>query len=360
MHVTHVEVAIVEVPQVAPLAPYRSHIRTSSTSRSGIVLVRTDEGLTGCGEYNVNFLEGISGRRAQHEAAAWLSGRDPLNIHGFHVECPLETRLKSGVEMALWDIAGQAAGLPLAVLWGGILRPEVEVAACMGIAPYDRAKDLAAYYVEQGFSALKTKAGSSMQEDLDMVRGIRDAVGDRLRLRIDPNCAYTREQSAELGRALEEYELEYLEQPLPQQPLSDAAWLRTQTRTPIALNESVTDPASVVNIIRADAADYVLPDTHIAGGLQPCIDVGRICAAAGLPCIMHCGHDLGPKTAAMVHIAASGSAYSLANDSTYYGLEDDVITERLTIERGRIRVPQQPGLGVEIDSEKLARYRLDC
>ena len=78
------------------------------------------------------------------------------------------------------------------------------------------------------------------------------------------------------------------------------------------------------------------------------------------PCIMHCGHDLGPKTAAMVHIAASGSAYSLANDSTYYGLEDDVITERLPIVHGRIRVPDRPGLGVEIDPEKLARYRIDC
>jgi L-alanine-DL-glutamate epimerase-like enolase superfamily enzyme len=359
MRVTRVEVVIVEVPQTAPLAPYRSRIRSSSTTCSGIVIVETDEGLTGCGEHNVNFLSGVSGRQ-QQAAAEWLVGRDPLNIHAFHRDCPLEARLKSGVEMALWDIRGKAAGLPLADLMGGRIRDEVEVAACMGIASYERAGELAAWYVEQGFTALKTKAGADMQEDLDMVRGIRDAVGDRLRLRIDPNCGYTREQSAELARRLEEYELEYLEQPLPDAPLSDAAWLRSQTRTPIALNESVTDPSSVIRIIQEDAADFVLPDTHIAGGLQPCIDIGRICAAAGLPCVMHCGHDLGPKTAGMVHVAAAGSAYSLPNDSTYYGLEDDVITERIEIVNGRIRVPDRPGLGIEIDRERLERYRVDC
>jgi len=360
MRVTRVEVAIVEVPQTAPLAPYRSHVRSSSTTRSGIVLVETDEGVTGSGEHNVNFLEGISGRKSRQDASAWLVGRDPLNTAAFHRECPLETRLKSGVEMALWDIRCKVANLPLAVLLGGVLRPEVELAACMGIAAYARAKELAAYYVEHGFSTLKCKAGSSMQEDLEMVRGIRDSVGDRLKLRIDPNCAYTREGSAELARALEKYGLEYLEQPLPQRPLGDAAWLRGQTRTPIALNESVVGPASVLEILRENAADFVLPDTHIAGGVQPCVEIGHLCAAAGMPCIMHCGHDLGPKTMAMVHVAASCDAYSLANDCTYYGLVDDVITERIAIERGRIRVPDRPGLGIEIDREKLERYRVDC
>ena len=360
MRVTQVRIAVVDVPQTAVVAPYRSRMRSSSTTRSGIALVETDEGLTGCGEFNVNFLDGISARKLEQDAGEWLAGRDPLNINVFHRDCPLETRLKSGVEMALWDICGQAADQPLAVLLGGILRQEVKLAACMGIAPYGRAGELATYYVEQGFTALKTKAGADMQEDLEMVRGIRDAVGDKLQLRIDPNCGYTREQSAELAQRLEEYDLQYLEQPLPDAPLSDAVWLRAQTKTRIALNESVTDPASVIEIIKLGAADFVLPDTHIAGGIQPCVDIGRICAAAGLPCIMHCGHDLGPKTAAMVHVAAAGSAYSLPNDCTYYGLEDDVLTERLEIVEGKIRVPDRPGLGITIDSEKLERFRVDC
>lgn len=360
MKVTSVQVTVVEIPQVWPIAPYRSHIRETSTSTSAIVRIDTDEGLVGWGEHNVNFLPNLSGRRMQAVANEWLVGRDPLNIEGYHRDCPFETRLKSGVEMALWDIAGKAAGVPLAVLFGGILRREIELAACMGIQSYERAGEIASYYVEQGYSTLKTKAGSDMQEDLDMVRGVRDAVGMRLKLRIDPNRAYSREQGAELAKRLEEYELEYLEQPIPAEPLTDATWLRAQSRTVIALNESVTDPASVLAILKADAAAVILPDTPQAGGLLPCIKIGHLCEAAGLPAVMHCGHDMGPKTAAMVHVAAAGASYTLANDSTYYGLEEDICTEPLPIVKGRIAVPDKPGLGIEGDPQKIRHYAVDC
>jgi L-alanine-DL-glutamate epimerase-like enolase superfamily enzyme len=360
MRVIDVAVTIVEVPQRAPLAPYRSHLRSSSTTQSAIVRVDTDAGLTGWGELNTNFLPDISARRMEHEGCSWLIGRDPQNIVRFHLECPFESRLKSGIELALWDICGKAAGLPVAVLLGGILRERIEVAACMGIQPYERAKEMAVWYVEQGFGTLKTKAGSDMQEDFHMVRGIRDSVGDKLKLRIDPNRAYSPEQALRLARRLEPFDLEYFEQPIPAEPLTDATWLRRQTHVPIALNESVIGPASVLEILEADAAAFILPDTHIAGGILPCVTIGRICEAAGIPCIMHCGHDLGPKTAAMLHVAAACSAYSLANDTTYYGLEDDVITERFVIERGTIRVPTRPGLGIEGDPERLTRYKVDC
>jgi L-alanine-DL-glutamate epimerase-like enolase superfamily enzyme len=358
--VTDVQVTIVEVPQTAPLAPYRSHLRSSSTTQSGIVQVLTDEGLVGWGEHNVNFLPNLSARAMQQAARDWLIGRDPLNIAAFHRDCPLETRLKSGIELALWDIRGKASGRSVAELLGGVIRPRVEVAACMGIQTYERAKEFAHWYVEMGFSTLKTKAGADMNEDLEMVRGIRDAVGDRLKLRIDPNRAYSPQQAAELCRQLEEYDLQYLEQPIPAEPLSDAAWLRQQTRVPIALNESVTDPASVLAILRADAAEFLLPDTHIAGGIWPCVQIGHLCEAAGLPAIMHCGHDLGPKTAAMLHVGASCAAYSLANDTTYYGLVEDIITEPFHIEAGTIAVPTKPGLGIEVDLDKLQKYRVDC
>lgn len=358
MKITAIAVTIVEIPQTPIIAPYRSHLRSSSTTRSAIVRLDTDSGLIGWGEYNVNFLAGASGARAQTQAAAWLLGRDALDVACFHRDCPLETRLKSGIEMAMWDLRGKAAGQSVAMLLGGILRSHVELAACMGIQSYDRAGELAAYYVEQGFSTLKTKAGADLEEDVAMVRGVRDAVGDRIKLRIDPNCAYSPQQAAELARRVEEYDLEYLEQPILAQPLSDAAWLRRQTRTPIALNESVSDPASVWEILSSQAAAFILPDTPQAGGILPCVKIGHLCAAAGVPCIMHCGHDLGPKTAAMLHVAAACPAYSMANDSTYYGLVDDICTEPLAIVRGKIAVPAGPGLGIECDSEKLRRYAI--
>ncbi len=360
MKTTGVDFTIVEIPQIAPIAPYRSHIRTSSTTQSAIVRIDTDAGVTGWGEFNVNFLPEIGVGRMLQAARDWLVGRDPLAIEAFHRDCPLETRPKSGIELALWDIAGKSLGVPVAALLGGVLRPQVDVAACMGIQTYERAGEIAALYVEQGFGTLKTKAGSDAQEDLDMVRGVRDAVGDKLKLRIDPNRAYSPQQAAELAKRLEEYDLEYFEQPIPAEPLDDAVWLRQQTSVPIALNESVTDPASVFEILRLGAAAVVLPDTHIAGGILPCVKIGHLAEAAGVPCVMHCGHDLGPKTAAMVHVAAACPPYSLANDTTYYGLEDDVTLEPFVISQGRIAVPDKPGLGADIDPEKLRHYAVSA
>ena len=122
MLVSNVYVTVVEVPQIAPIAPYRSHIRTSSTTCSAIVQVETDEGLSGWGEHNVNFLEGVSGGHMQQQARDWLVGRDPLNIVAFHRDCPLEMRLKSGIELALWDLSGKALGVSVAALLGGPFR----------------------------------------------------------------------------------------------------------------------------------------------------------------------------------------------------------------------------------------------
>ncbi len=92
--------------------------------------------------------------------------------------------------MAMWDVIGKATRQPLYRLLGGAVRKRIELAACMGIRPYDEAKAIARGYVEQGFTTLKTKAGRHAEEDLEMVRGIRDGVGDRLKLRIDPNMGY--------------------------------------------------------------------------------------------------------------------------------------------------------------------------
>ncbi|MDG1894928.1 MAG: mandelate racemase/muconate lactonizing enzyme family protein [Fuerstiella sp.] len=360
MQIRSVNVWVVEVPQIAPIAPYRSHVRSSSVTQSAIVRVDTSEGITGWGEHNVNFLPDISASRMQATARDWLVGRDPLNIAAFHQDCPFESRLKSGVELALWDIRGKAAGLSVAELLGGVIRPRISLAACMGIQNYQRAGEIAAWCVEQGYSTLKTKAGADMDEDVEMVRGIRDAVGDRLKLRIDPNRSYLLADAVELCHRIEEYNLEYIEQPIAAEPLSEAVELRRDTNVPLALNESVTDPSSVMQILREDAAEFLLPDTHIAGGIQPCVIIGRLCEAAGIPSIMHCGHDLGPKTAAMLHVASACPAYSLANDSTYYGLENDILTEPFRIDGGTIMVPASPGLGCDVDVDMLRRYQIDC
>jgi L-alanine-DL-glutamate epimerase-like enolase superfamily enzyme len=358
MKVKQLNAVLVRVPQRPPIAPYQSRYRATSEKEAVIIRVETDTSLVGWGETPLDWLNKSFVGAPEDLLRRQVLGRDPFDLEAWYAENRLGSYLASGVEMAFWDVIGQATRQPLYKLLGGAVRKKIELAACMGIRPYDEAKAIARQYVDMGFTTLKTKAGRRAEEDLEMVRGIRDGVGDKLKLRIDPNQGYAPEVAFPLARDLEKYQLEYFEQPMPQGLIADAARLRRSTRTPIALNESVTTPEVVLQILQLHAADVILPDTYQCAGILGVKKVAALAEAAGVPCVFHCAHDLGLKTAAMLHVVASSPGFRLANDCTYYGLEDDIITPLHRIERGFMEVPEGPGLGVILDEEKLAKYRI--
>ena len=412
MQIRGVDTFLVEVPQRYPIAPYQSRYRAASSTKALLVRLTTDDGLVGWGETPQRYLgEQLTG----HEAVALrpaLVGRDPRDVEALdHLAAELGgdssggaaggdlsggglggdsssgaaggdlsggglgsdssggaacdtppgldgTYVQSAVEMACWDLTGKSCGLPLYRLLGGLVRRRIELAACMGIRPANEAAAIARQYVAEGFTTLKTKAGRDPEEDLDMVRAIRGAVGDRLRLRIDPNMGYSPEVAAALARDLEPYGLEYLEQPMAAGEIAASAALRGRTRTPLALNESVTTLAAVRSILEQQAADVLLPDTYQCGGIRAVQRVAHVAESAGVACVVHCAHDLGLKTAAMLHLAASTSNFSLANDCTYYSLVDDVLADRIAINGGDMLVPEGPGLGVDVDLARVRRFQL--
>jgi L-alanine-DL-glutamate epimerase-like enolase superfamily enzyme len=361
MKIARVDSFFVEVPQKPPIAPYHSRYRGASTSKSILIRLETDTGLVGWGETPQVYLgTPLTGREAEGLRPA-LIGRDPTAVMAVYADLEFDhIYLQSAVEMAFWDLAGKAHGLPLYRLLGGPYRTEIELAACMGIQTYERAGAIARQYVEMGFSTLKTKAGRDPEEDLAMVRGVRDAIGDRLQLRIDPNTGYSPAVCEQLARDLEPYRLQYFEQPMPADLIDDSARIRRQTTTPLALNESVTTMERVREILAKQAADVLLPDTYQCGGLWATKLVAEVAASAGVPCVVHCAHDLGPKTAAMLHLAASTPNFPLANDCTYYGLVDDVITRPFEIHHGKMSVPEAPGLGIEVDLAKVRAYQVEA
>jgi L-alanine-DL-glutamate epimerase-like enolase superfamily enzyme len=358
MKIKQLNALSVRVPQKPPIAPYQSRYWATSEKEALLVRLETDGGLVGWGETPVDWLNKSFEGAPEDLLRQQVIGRDPFDLEGWYTENTLGSYLASGVEMAMWDLIGHATRQPLYKLLGGAVRTKIELAACMGIRPYDEAKTIARQYLEQGFTTLKTKAGRRAEEDLEMVRGIRDGVGDKLKLRIDPNQGYSPEVAFPLARDLEKYHLEYFEQPMPQGLITDAARLRRFTRTPIALNESVTTLDVVLQILQLHAADVVLPDTYQCAGILGVKKVAALAEAAGVTCVFHCAHDLGLKTAAMLHVVASSPGFTLANDCTYYGLEDDIITPLHRIESGHMEVPEGPGLGVVVDEKKLAKYRL--
>jgi L-alanine-DL-glutamate epimerase-like enolase superfamily enzyme len=358
MQITQLHAFLVRIPQKPPIAPYQSRYRAGTEKEAVLVRLETDHGQVGWGETPVDWINKSFEGTAEDAMRRDTLGRDPFDLEAWHAENTLGPFLSSAVEMAMWDVIGRATNQPLYKLLGGAFRTKIELAACMGIRPYDEAKAIARQYVEQGFSTLKTKAGRRAEEDLEMVRGIRDGVGDRLKLRIDPNMGYAPEVAFPLVRDLEKYNLEYFEQPMPAGLIADHARLRRHSTTPIGLNESVTTPEVALQILQLHAADVLLPDTYQGGGILPLKKVAALAEAADVPCVFHCSHDLGLKTAAMLHVVACSPGFTLANDCTYYGLEDDIITSPHRIERGYMTVPEGPGLGVTVDEGRLTKYRV--
>jgi L-alanine-DL-glutamate epimerase-like enolase superfamily enzyme len=360
MKITSVHSWLVEIPQKPPIAPYQNRYNAGTSKESLILRIETDDGTIGWGECPQRWIEGKAFDGTEHKLVEHrIVGWDPFEVERLYRESEIaDLYLLSGVEMAFWDLMGKASGRPLYQLLGGPVRSkEIELAACMGIQPYDKAGEIARLYVDMGFTTLKTKAGRDAAEDLEMVRGVRDAVRDRLKLRIDANMGYSPQEAFNLAKDLEPYALEYFEQPVPMFELEAAAEIRRRTTTPVGLNESVTTLDMVLEIIGMGAADVLLPDTYQCGGILAVKKVATLAEAAGIPSVMHCAHDLGPKTAAMLHIVVSTPVFTLANDCTYYGLVDDIVTSPFTIQHGRMRVPEQPGLGIDVDQAKLQRYR---
>ena len=348
----------VRIPQKPPIAPYQNRYRAGTHKECLLIRIETDSGIVGWGETPEDWINQSFEGTPEDRLRGAAIGRDVFDIEAWYAQNTLGSYLASGVEMAMWDVIGKATRQPLYRLLGGAIRKRIELAACMGIRPYEEAKVIARGYVEQGFTTLKTKAGRHAEEDLEMVRGIRDGVGDRLKLRIDPNMGYASDVAFALARDLEKYHLEYLEQPMPFSCIGESARLRNITKTPLALNESVTTPEITLQILQLRAADVLLPDTYQCGGILGVKKVAALCEAAGVPCVFHCAHDLGLKTAAMLHVVASTPNFTLANDCTYYGLEDDILTPLHKIERGTMAVPEGHGLGVHVDEAKVARYRV--
>lgn len=345
------------IPYKAPVAPYWGWQAATYGAHGIIVEVHTADGLVGYGE--------TAGREAQffhQKAGEFVIGKDADNINGLTIELKANDHSNqaiSGIEMALWDLKGKRCGLPLYQLLGGKVREQVPLCGLMGIkVPQDAVDTARLYRDEYGFKSIKTKAGRDAEEDLNIATALHNELGGSIKMRLDANQSYSIDEFVSLGTQLDELDsIEYFEQPVHHDLIQHLKGVREQLQLPIALNESVTDSKSVALIGRLQAADYLVPDIPDAGGIGEVLAIGNVAHASDLGCAFHCWHDMGIKTAAIAHVVSSQPAFGLACDSTYFGLENDIITAPFKISNGSITAPDLPGLGVEPDFDMIEKYR---
>jgi len=360
MKITKVEAYLVRVKFFGPALPYAWRGGERTGAESLLIAISTDEGIEGWGETSPHLPAGPAKAFVESACASLIVGEDPLDLNRLtgKVLDLGSPEVAAGIEMALWDIAGKAWDLPLCKLLGGPLRETVPLTACMGIKEPEEAAETAREYVAQGFRTVKTKGGREIRQDLEVIRAIREAVGPEVQVRLDANQGYSPDQGLRLMKELEPYDVQFFEQPCRKDLWKETAELRLRTRVPVALDEGADTPEELLRAIELGALDVAVVDFPPAGGILRVRGMAAMAEAAGIPLVMGSAHEMGVKTAAMLHVVASTPAFTYANDSTYYVQENDVLTEPLRVVDGALEVPMRPGLGVEVDREKVREYEV--
>jgi muconate cycloisomerase len=333
-----------------------------------LIEVETDAGIVGIGEsvaspeiapvlaildYAIPF---FVGERA-HDSARLIAKcyQAGFNARGTGSAPRYFAQAISGIELALWDAVGKAAGEPLHRLLGGAVHDRIHYFA---FVQGDTPEELAAHaksLVDDGFSVIYVKVGRGMDLDLRIVAAVREAIGDR-RLRLDANEAWDMLTARTMFHKLERFDIEFIEQPLPARAGSAAlAKLRASTGIPIAADQTVYSPDDVYDICRSDAADVITLGMHETGGAGRYRKAAAVAEAAGLNVCIHGVFETGITTCATNQVASTIPNLDDGNQIMWQLLERDIVRQPdLTPVEGSIAVGDRPGLGFELDPEAVA------
>jgi len=324
-----------------------------SPIRSLIVRLATESGLEGWGEAQIGWRASeLIPRR--DILLPILAGRSVCDIEELLcLEALRAAPLRLAVETASWDLMGRMTGLPLCDLFGGRYRPRIPLAIRPGGGNPEQVAQLARELAEQGFHTQIATSTGDVNRDLRLLGTIHQSVGDRIELRLDGSGKYDPPTARELCGQMGDDWLQFFLDPLAPEEADEVGFLRRQTSVPLAVSRCVASASDMLGVARSKAAPNVVIDLAQVGGLLPARKCAAIADAADLHASLGGGPHLGIGTAAMLHLAASTPAFTGSNESAYHQLQDDLLTEPLEIVDAMIAVPQNPGLGVEVDRTKL-------
>jgi muconate cycloisomerase len=266
---------------------------------------------------------------------------------------------KAALEMALYDIVGKAVGAPVHVLLGGKLRDTVPLS--ISIANPDFEKDLAALpaLLADGLRLFKVKTGfSTHAKDLTRLERLREVMPDDVDLRVDFNQGLECWDALPKLRDVEAFAPTFIEQPVPADKMEVMADLAAALDTPLMADESVFDPTDALRAVGLRAADLFSVKIHKSGGMVPARAIATIAEAAGIACYGGSMFETGLSCMAGAQMIAATRNISLGCEfyqPTYY-LAEDVLADPFPVANGEIVIPDGPGLGVEIDPERIAKY----
>jgi L-alanine-DL-glutamate epimerase-like enolase superfamily enzyme len=258
---------------------------------------------------------------------------------------PAAPAARAAVEMAMWDLLGRQAGLPLYRLLGGY-RKRILTSITIGIADLDTTLAEARERVQQGFRALKIKGGRDLDEDIERLQKTRELVGPRIRLRFDANQAYTADQTLVLIEHTKAVRLELIEQPTPRDALRELRILQRRSPVPVMADESLLDLFDTFKVARGRLADLVNVKLMKCGGILAALSAIAVGRAADTPVMVGCMDESELGIAAGLAVALGRPGVAAADLDGHIDLEDDPARGILQLTNGVLVPSPLPGLGI--------------
>jgi len=371
MRITGLTLQTVSLPEVKPFK-YRGGVLAT---KRVLLTLHTDEGLTGMGEVMPiptdwgHPVEALYLILCESIAPA-LMGMNPFDVEaiwarvaqGVSIDQVPHSMLveRAGVDVALYDLMGKAAGVPLHALLGGRTGGErIPVAAVIGLDTPERMAEQAVSASHRGHTDFKVKVGVDPVEDVRRVAALREALGPGPTIRVDANGGWTPTQAVTVIRRMERYDLELVEQPVPGWDFDGLAFVRGKVEAPIMVDESLHSIHDALLLAGRGCCDFFNVKIQRLGGLTPSRKVLHIAEAAGIKCMLGGEIESGIGTATGVHFIASSRLFTVPGDLVGPGhFSDDILVDPFTIEGGSIALPTGPGLGVTLDADKVRRYAI--
>ncbi len=352
MKITKINVASKAVKLKEPIT---ISLGTIEHSMSAIVEIETDEGIIGYGEGSPGIL--ITGETLKGTTECiqlfekQFLGVDPLDLEKVHsimnsvaAQAP---SAKTAIDIACYDLFGKKANLPVYKLLGGFAS-SVKTDMTIGIDTPEIMAEKAKLAISQGFDTLKIKVGTGFVSDIARIKTIREAVGSRIKLRLDANQGWNPKEAVNTINHLAQFDLELVEQPVAYHDIEGLTFVTNHVMTPIMSDESCFNSKDALRLIKARAVDFVNIKLMKCGGIHEALKINSICEAAGVECMIGCMvEETNIGVTAAAHLAAATKNITRADLDATFGLNEVAIPGGVGLEAtSLISLSNKAGLGL--------------